>query len=104
MSWDNNPFHAEPRVWSCPTVLKDSFQSDDVSQESAATSTDIESLEERIASLERRLQSSQLFSDRFLLRAWAVFRHFVVGHLLLTLPFAIIFLIVSGLAALFSFR
>jgi len=78
--------------------------SEDVSQESAATNTDIESLEERIASLERRLQSSQLFSNRFLLRALAVFGHFVVGHLLLTLPFALIFLIMSGLAALFSFR
>jgi hypothetical protein len=77
---------------------------EDFSHDSAATSTDIESLEERIASIERRLQSSQLFSDRFLLRALAVCGHFVVGHLLLTLPFAIIFLIVSGLAALFSFR
>jgi len=78
--------------------------SEDFSQESAATSTDIESLEERIASLERRLQSSQLYSDRFLLRSLAVFGHFVVGHLLLTLPFALIFLVVSGLAALLSFR
>jgi len=78
--------------------------SEDSGQESDAASANIELLEDRIASLERRLQSSLLFSDRFLLRALAVFGHFVVGHLLLTLPFAFVFLIVSGLAALFSFR
>ena len=78
--------------------------SEDSSKESDATHAYIESLEDRIASLERRLQSSLLFSDRFLLRALAVFGHFVVGHLLLTLPFALVFLIVSGLAALFSYR
>ena len=78
--------------------------SEDSSKESDATHAYIESLEDRIASLERRLQSSLLFSDRFLLRALAVFGHFVVGHILLTLPVALVFLIVSGLAALFSFR
>jgi len=77
---------------------------EDPSQESAATNASIESLEDRIVSLERRLQASQLFSDRFLFRALAVWGHFVVGHLLLALPFALILLIVSGLAALFSFR
>jgi hypothetical protein len=78
--------------------------SEDSGQESDAASADIELLENRIASLERRLQSSLLFSDRFLLRALAVFGHFIVGHLLLTLPLALICLVVSGLAALFSFR
>ncbi len=78
--------------------------SEDFSKDSDATNAYIESLEDRIASLEHRLQSSQLFSGRFLLRALAVWGHFVVAHLLLTLPFALILLILSGLAALFSFR
>ena len=83
--------------------------SDDVWSTSPATSTPLRAeprndpeyvayLELRIANLESRLPKTDLLSQRFLTRAFAVFGHYMVAGLVLNL----IGLVVFGMFALFA--
>ena len=61
-----------------------------------APADEIEYLEQRIAQLEWRLHQSSLQSDKFLTRAFAVWGHFIVAHLIILLPI-ILFAMCAGL-------
>ena len=65
-------------------------------RDSAAIGTDSDSLEDRVAALERRLHSSRIFSDKFPTRAFAVWGHFFVGHIILMLAIGIPMAIISA--------
>jgi hypothetical protein len=47
-------------------------------------------LEQRVAYLERRLQQSNLYSESFLTRAFTVWGHYFVAHLLIFVPLFIL--------------
>jgi hypothetical protein len=64
------------------------------------TAQEVIRLQERVIALERRLEASNLHSDSFLNRAFAVWGHFVVAHLIIALvigiPLACLSVLVSG--------
>jgi hypothetical protein len=64
------------------------------------TVDDVTRLRERVVQLERRLAASNLHSKSFLARAFAVWGHFVVAHLIIAfaigIPLACLSAVVSG--------
>jgi hypothetical protein len=65
------------------------------------TAQEVIRLQERVVELERRLGASNLHSDRFLARAFAVWGHFIVAHLIIAL---LIGVPLGCLSVLFSSR
>jgi hypothetical protein len=61
---------------------------------------EVAGLEQRVAELEKQLRASNLHSSYFLTRAFAVWGHFIVAHLLIVIPIAVVAGILSALLRL----
>jgi hypothetical protein len=77
------PLNELPAAQPIPTAHA-ADQGADVGSEHA-----IARLQERVANLEWRLRRSGIYSESFLQRAFAIWGHFIVAHLLLILALAV---------------